>query len=312
MALLRVRGDACTVRRTPRTIRVADPEHLVVALTLGGSCAIEQAGRHAVLNRGDLTTWDSSRPFRVPHESRFDLLLLSVPLHELGVRRRDTARRTPGASGSGAVAGAFLRQLWQQVEQGAVAPDSADLQDALVVIARLVHGPANDAVLTAPGITARTLPPRVRAYAKRHLGDPQLGPPSLARAHHVSVRQLHVAFTHEDETIAAWIRRQRLERCLDDLRDPALADVPIARIAARWGMANHAHFSRAFRAAYGATPREARASALVAPRARERERGQALTGRRTVRRQCAVNRQRVRPEGFEPSTSRSGGARSIP
>lgn len=268
MALQRVRGDPCTVWRTPRTIRSADPEHLVVGLALDGHCAIEQAGRQAVLDRGDLTTWDSSRPFQIPHERRIDLLLLSVPLQELGVRRRDTARRTPRASALGAVAGAFLRQLWRQVEQGAVEPDNADLQDALVAIARLVHRPDNDAVLTAPGITARTLPPRVRAYATRHLGDPQLGPPSLARAHHVSVRQLHGAFTHEAETIAAWIRRQRLERCLDDLRDPALADVSIARIAARWGMTNHAHFSRAFRAAYGLTPREARASVVVTPHAK--------------------------------------------
>ena len=269
MALLRVRGDACTVRRTPRTIRAADPEHLVVALALDGSCPVEQAGRHAVLSRGDMTTWDSSRPFHVPHERRFDLLLLSAPMHELGVRRRDTARQTPGASGTGAIAGAFLRQLWRQVDEGAVAQDNADLQDALVAIVRAVHGSATDSVLTAPGITLRTLPPRVRAYAMRHLGDPQLGPPALALAHHVSVRQLHVAFRHEDDTIAAWIRHERLERCLHDLRDPALADVPIARIAAHWGMTNHAHFTRAFRAAYGLTPREARASALATPRKTE-------------------------------------------
>ena len=262
MALQRVRGDPCSVRRTPRTIRATDPEKLVVGLTLDGHCAIEQAGRQAVLNRGDLTTWDSSRPFQIPHERRIDLLLLSAPLHDLGVRRRDTARRTPGARGTGAVAGAFLRQLWREMEQGEVELDNEDLQDALVAIARVVHGPANDAVLTAPGIAARTLPSRVRAYAKRHLGDPQLGPPSLARAHHVSVRQLHLAFTHEDETIAAWIRRQRLERCLQDLLDPALAHVPIGRVAARWGLTNHAHFSRAFRVAYALTPREARASGV--------------------------------------------------
>ena len=264
MALLRVRGDPCMVRRTPQTIRAADPGHLVVALALDGSCPVEQAGRQAVLHRGDMTTWDSSRPFQVPHERSFDLLLLSAPLDELGVRRCDTASRTPGASGTGAVAGAFLRQLWQQIEQGAVTADNTDLQDALVAIARAVHGPANNASLSASSVTLRTLPPRVRAYANRHLGDPQLGPPALARAHHVSVRQLHLAFQDQDETIAAWIRRQRLERCLGDLRDPALADVPIVRIAAHWGMPNHAHFSRAFRAAYGLTPREARASALAA------------------------------------------------
>jgi hypothetical protein len=49
-----------------------------------------------------------------------------------------------------------------------------------------------------------------------------------------------------------------LERCRRDLLDPSLGDVPVSAIAARWGLTNAAHFSRAFRAAYGASPVEYR------------------------------------------------------
>jgi AraC-like DNA-binding protein len=262
LSLLRFRGSASTVRRTPRTIRAGDPGHLVVALTLGGPCAVRQGGRQAVLARGDLTTWDSSRPFEVPHDGRFDLLLLSAPIEALGVGHTDTARCAPGASGAGALAGAFLRELWQQLDEGALAPDDPNLQDALIAVARSVHGAPRGAGPGASTLPPRTLAPRVRAYAERHLGDPDLGPASLARAHHVSVRLLHVAFAAEQETLSSWIRRRRLEHCLEDLTDPALAHVPISAIATRWGLSNHAHFSRAFRATYGLSPTQARRAAV--------------------------------------------------
>ena len=41
-------------------------------------------------------------------------------------------------------------------------------------------------------------------------------------------------------------------------RDPALRARPVSAIAMRWGLTNPAHFSRAFRAAYGIAPAEYR------------------------------------------------------
>ncbi len=102
-------GSASTVRRTPRTIGLGDPGHLVVALALDGACAVCQDGRAAALQPGDLTTWDSSRPFTVPHDGPFDLLLASLPRAAV----RSTAPTAARAGGpAGRAAAAFLRALW--------------------------------------------------------------------------------------------------------------------------------------------------------------------------------------------------------
>lgn len=79
-----------------------------------------------------------------------------------------------------------------------------------------------------------------------------------AAVQHVSLRYLQKLFEEEQATVAGWIRQRRLERCRRDLLDPALGERPVSAIANRRGLPSPAHFSRAFRAAYGATPVEYR------------------------------------------------------
>ncbi|WP_368856961.1 helix-turn-helix domain-containing protein [Microbispora triticiradicis] len=56
----------------------------------------------------------------------------------------------------------------------------------------------------------------------------------------------------------AGIRRRRLEQCHRDLADPRQRSRRIQAIATRWGFTDAATFSRAFRAAYGMSPRDHR------------------------------------------------------
>jgi AraC-like DNA-binding protein len=108
----------------------------------------------------------------------------------------------------------------------------------------------------------RALARRIFAFVDSHLGDPGLSPATIADEHHISLRYLHKLFEAEHTTVAAWIRGRRLERCRRDLLDPALADRPVGAVAQRWGLPNSAHFSRAFKAAYGRSPGEFRAEAF--------------------------------------------------
>jgi AraC-like DNA-binding protein len=109
----------------------------------------------------------------------------------------------------------------------------------------------------------RTLLVRIHAFIEQHLGEADLSPGVVAAAHHVSVRYLHRLFEAQETTVAAWIRRRRLERCRRDLADPALGAVPVAALAARWGLPDSAHFSRLFRRTYGLPPAEYRRNYLT-------------------------------------------------
>jgi AraC-like DNA-binding protein len=138
---------------------------------------------------------------------------------------------------------------WQQLLHDTVGPLEPDGVPDEVRAGALGAVRVAELSQTAPGGAVRTA---------RHVGDPGLMPRMVAAAHYVSVRYLHKLFETEQTTVAQLIRHRRLERCRRDLLDPAFRAVPVSAIAARWGLLNAAHLSRAFRTAYGAAPIEYR------------------------------------------------------
>jgi AraC-like DNA-binding protein len=109
-----------------------------------------------------------------------------------------------------------------------------------------------------PRTRGRALLDQVQAFIQANLGNAQLTPGAIAAAHHISLRYLHKLFHAEGHTVGGWVRERRLEQCRRDLADPCLAARPIHAIAARWGYTSPAHFSQAFRRAYGLSPRQFR------------------------------------------------------
>lgn len=95
---------------------------------------------------------------------------------------------------------------------------------------------------------------RIHAFIQLHLGDPELSPAAIAAAHHVSTRTLHALFQRQDETVAGWIRRRRVEAARRELADPRPDARSLAAIAARCGFSSPSRFSQAFQAAYGMSP----------------------------------------------------------
>jgi AraC-like DNA-binding protein len=95
---------------------------------------------------------------------------------------------------------------------------------------------------------------QIRAFIEERLGDPGLTTSTVAAAHHVSKRYVQALFREDNTTVAGWIRARRLERCHRNLGDPRLDSRPVQAIAANWGFADPAHFSRVFRDAYGMPP----------------------------------------------------------
>ncbi|MFI6780424.1 helix-turn-helix domain-containing protein [Micromonospora sp. NPDC050276] len=256
--------------RTPKLVRQSDPELYILALTTGGVGTSSQDGRRSEIRAGEFTFYNASRPHDLGHHAtepereHATSIITLIPHAALPLPPQRMAAlyggRMSGSEGIGALLAQFLHQVTGHPEQYHAADTSrlgaVGLDLATTMLGR--HLVAEDTVPTE--VRRRALLTQVQAYVHRHLGDATLGPQAVADAHHISVRSLHRLFEGEDATVASYIRDLRLARCRRDLTDPALRNQPVQAIAARWGFADKAHFSRAFRAAYGTTPQEHRDS----------------------------------------------------
>ena len=69
------------------------------------------------------------------------------------------------------------------------------------------------------------------------------------------MRTVNRIFNATGQTVGEVIRVRRLARAREDLVD---SDRPVSAIAHRWGFSDPSHFTRSFKAHYGASPREYR------------------------------------------------------
>ncbi|GGU81527.1 AraC family transcriptional regulator [Streptomyces filipinensis] len=254
-------------RRTPKLIRQSDPEAYHLSLVVSGTGAGVWRHRETEYKPYDLFINSSSLPNDVYSiGDPVQTVALEVPKALLPLSR-DMAGRIVGApvsarDGMGALLAQFLTRL--VADPSAYRPsDRPRLASIATPLVAALFAHLLDAGDRLPPEThRRALLLRIQAFVREHLHDRHLTPSTIAAAHHISTSYLHRLFQDEDATVAAWIRRLRLEAARRDLADPALRLVPIHAIAARWGFPRAADFSRAYRAAYGTTPRDHRHQAL--------------------------------------------------
>ncbi|MFE2144646.1 helix-turn-helix domain-containing protein [Streptomyces sp. NPDC059456] len=247
-----------TVTRERRLISRGGGEYMTVTLHHRGTARLTQDGRQALVRPGTFTCSDAGRPYTREQPDDFRFTAFRVPKQGLGVSEGDLRAVTGTVFGSDGTAGLVAGYLSRLAARPAdfdpytgrqLAQTAADL---LTVLVRERQGRLNPhASETARGMLAR-----VKEYILRHLAEPDLSPERIAAAHHMSVRYLHKLFRAEDATVGRWIHRERLERCRRDLSRPSGTAPSVSAVAQRWGFVNPSHFSRAFRAAYGMSPRE--------------------------------------------------------
>ncbi|MDA2805143.1 AraC-like ligand-binding domain-containing protein [Nocardiopsis suaedae] len=268
VSLFGIAATPHVVRRTPELISDGGDRFYKLSLQLAGPAVLEQDGRSVGLGPGDLAIYDTHRPYTLTFPERSRAMVIMFP-HELVDLPRDevarvTATRFPGEDGLGRVINPFFVELGRNMDQLADSHASRLVHSALDLLVTMLsqelhrrQGPA-----THP---ARSLAREVREYILRHLGEHDLTPSSIARAHYISTRHLHTIFSSEGQTVSMWIRSRRLEHIRRDLADPLFADRPVSWVAGRWGLHDAAHFSRLFKAEFGESPTAYRQRLVGAP-----------------------------------------------
>ncbi|MEU3183903.1 helix-turn-helix domain-containing protein [Streptomyces sp. NPDC006923] len=254
-----VDGERLTTRRTRRLVPPSGKdEYVVVKLLDRGVARLEQDGRDALLGPGDVFVYDRTRPFRLSLPQSFRTKSLLLPRETLGLSENDMAHLTASPLGPDTPLGRVLSPFLAGLVDGAGTYPSRIGELMVRNIVDLLGVLADERLnRTSPDAPRgnRALLLRIQAYIDRHLADPDLTPHTIARAHHISLRQLHRLFESEDATVGRWVQRRRLEECERELGRRA-SGRPIAAVAHRWGFTSAAHFSRVFRDAYGMSPRE--------------------------------------------------------
>jgi len=249
--------------RTPRLIRRLDVDAYKVELVLDGELVVDQDDRQAVLRAGDIAVCDLARPMRLglPGAVTSNLMALIVPRTLMPAPVDDLSRMTAvPVRGNDGATGALLSPLLRRLadrQQALNAEEAFRISTAVLdLLVGALAGGGHRPV--PPGSRQVALLQRIYASIEESLADPALSPALIAARHHISTRYLHKLFEAEGVTVAEWVRRRRLERCRRDLADPTCLDEPVGTIGARWGYVDASRFSRAFRTAYGVSPREYR------------------------------------------------------
>ncbi|MFF4838323.1 helix-turn-helix domain-containing protein [Streptomyces sp. NPDC001315] len=252
-------ADAERLSRTPALIARSSEALVAVGVQVSGTATFIQDGRRAEVSEGDLVVYDTARPYSFDYPQRFATHVFQLPRRSLGLADSDIRQVTGSAIGSGDGCGAILVPFLATLASSAdgyspavarqLASHVVDLFATLIT--ELSHPGSTDSD------TARNnLLLRVRDHIDRNLGDPDLSPESIARTHRISVRYLHRLFEGEGTTVSRLIQQRRLEECGRELARRGRTVPTVSAVARRWGFANPAHFSRAFRASYGVSPRE--------------------------------------------------------
>jgi AraC-like DNA-binding protein len=254
LRLCRLQASRHRVVRTAGAHGASDPGYLKMVVQRCGRSLFDQDGRTAWLRPGDWSLYDTTRSYIVSAPAPVDLHILLLPREGVLRDRPELAqllvRRLRASSGMARVAcNAIGRALEDAAGGRAPAADAGERILEMLHLALLEHAGAR----TQP-VRGSVLRARIKSHVEENLADPELCIASLARALHCAKRTLHKAFEDEGCTLHDYIWTCRLEaarRALEAGRVRSITGVAFAS-----GFNSAAHFSRAFRARYGASPRE--------------------------------------------------------
>ncbi len=246
--------------------RQCEEDNFLILLQTEGISYTEQDQRMARLQPGDFILFDCTRPYVFHGEQPYKQLILKFPrslLHaRYGQTKLVTSVKMPGTQHPvNSMVSTFLRNLatsYLDLDPLARIRVAECTMDLLATAFSTVSSVKLNEVYSMTNFHRE----RVRSFISAHLADPELTLSLIASSLGISIRYLHKLFEPEGQSVAAFIRDRRLDKCRRDLGDPKQIQRTVTDIAFQWGFNDAAHFSRTFKRRFKVTPTEYRTTAL--------------------------------------------------
>ena len=262
--LTKVHTDNEFARRTARHIARGACNSYAYLFVRSGTLSISQGGRDCEVGPGQYTLLDLDRPYLFSHPDKVEKICLKAPAHLLRLRDAKLAEQCAVArsadAGLGRVAAHYISSL--------CAEDLEAMPEQLPALSRtagdllsLLFDSADAASLPQESSVQSALRRRSVAYIGANYSSADLSPAVIAEALGISVRYLHRCFEPMGECVMQHVTELRLANCHRELLDASLRKHSIAEIAYRNGFRNISHFSDSFRANFGTSARDIRATA---------------------------------------------------
>jgi AraC-like DNA-binding protein len=261
VSTFRVTGTPQVVRRSRDAAGDDSAGLLKMCLQVRGRAVLHQADQELEIGVGQLAVYDTGLPYDLRLEGDWECDVMTFPVDSLALPRRwlpDLMGQTHETrTGPGSVLRSFIATSLQQFTGLSARGTLMRFGEAGVnLLASTLTQSGAPAADTAPDAVRL----QVMDYLRRQVRDPSLTHARVAAEHGMSARTLDRLFEDEPASVTSALRNLRLEGARRELADPRSARYSINAVAAAWCFVDPAHFSRAFKAHFGISPSNVRAT----------------------------------------------------
>jgi AraC family transcriptional regulator, positive regulator of tynA and feaB len=251
-----IRLSPCTVIRDHRDEHYRG-DHVFLVYQVDGLARMRQRGSEANLRPGDCTVIDSRYPSVFETAQGFRQYSFHLPIdlfqEAFGESPVPVARTIPGDHGTGRL----LSELLASFVRNASNLQGVELTGTTLQLLSLALGLGRTTGRSASAERHTVSACEVTHYVDANIQCHELTPQHIADHFNISVRQLYRIVAQAGSTPSALIWKQRLEHARMLLAG-STARTPIIEVALNCGFKDGAHFSRAYRRAFGHPPKVSR------------------------------------------------------
>lgn len=239
--------------RTPHEIKRDNDAWFYTVFQLSGQACIEQDSRQIMLETGDMTLIDASRPCSMSWQQTSRQVSLLLPRQLLEKQLRGSISVATRLEKSLPMVQLSQRLLHESMSSPSLSESESEAAlDAIVCLLRpMLHHQE-----VTPSRREKQFQ-RIMTLIDDAIQEEHLRPEWLASETGMSVRSLYRLFADQGLVVAQYIKNRRLDLCAAALHH-AHDDEKLAGIGYRWGFSDHSHFSTAFKQRFGMSPGEYR------------------------------------------------------